>query len=177
MQREEADLGRQFAVSWCSRSRWRMPETAVWWQFECLHPSSPPSSSTKKETYTLTFYVPQPENCFSTEPSGRDVKAAGLGVQQPRGVGGGWVLPVSWLRMPLCTELCRNGVKPPASRCLYWIIFKFCYRQMKEFSFLLLLFCFYCYSIAFLYSNMRSLTEWKLLSILDAQVPYTTFFL
>lgn len=48
---------------------------------------------------------------------------------------------------------------------------------MKEFPFFLLLFCCcYCYSIAFLVSHMRSLTEWKLLSILDAQVPYMTLF-
>lgn len=55
--------------------------------------------------------------------------------------------------------------------------FFFSYQQMKEFPFFLLLFCCcYCYSIAFLVRHMRSLTEWKLLSILDAQVPYMTLF-
>lgn len=107
---------------------------------------------------------------FLIKIQARSVKATGLGVAAARG--SGYILRLICLsaESTLCTELCRNRVKPPVLTCLYLLIFIFCHQQMKELSY------YYNFWTAFLNSHMRSLTEWKLPSTLRARILYATSF-
>lgn len=65
-----------------------MPETAVWLQFECLPPARPPPLQRNKPFLSLLMSLSL-RIAFLLNLQVRTVKAAGLGAQQHRGVGGG----------------------------------------------------------------------------------------